>query len=123
VQAALVRTIRYASLAADMYLDDSRILTDQAFQAALKVFQDMRRQHRGSFQLARLQRNPLLNPDEYRRRLNRSIRSTDIVGQLQDGSLCAIFPQAEAEDMRRLLRRLEAQGILLQILSQEASYV
>ena len=123
VQAALVRTIRYSTRSADMDLEDARILTNQAFQTALRVFQDMRKQRRGSFQLARLQGNPVLSPEEYRRRLNRAIRSTDLLGHLEDGSLCAIFPQAEAEDMRKMLKRLESQGIPLKVLPQEASYV
>ena len=123
VQAALVRTIRYSTRSVDMDLEDARILTNQAFQTALRVFQDMRKQRRGSFQLARLQGNPVLSPEEYRRRLNRAIRSTDLLGHLEDGSLCAIFPQAEAEDMRKMLKRLESQGIPLKVLPQEASYV
>ena len=124
VQAALVRTIRYSNRSTDdMDFQDSRILTNPAFQTALKVFQDMLKQRRGSFQLARLQGNPVLSPEEYRRRLNRAIRSTDLLGLLEDGSLCAIFPQAEEGDMRKMLKRLEAQGIALKVLPQEASYV
>ena len=121
VQAALVRAIRYSTLTTDMYVEDSFVLTDQAFRTALRVFQDIRKQRKGSFLLARLLRNPVMNLEEYCCRLNRVIRSTDLVGYLEDGCLCAIFPQAEVEDMERIMKRLKAQGILLEILSQEAN--
>lgn len=122
VQAALVRTTRYSILSAEKDMESSPILSEQAFRAVLGVFQDMRRLRMGGFLLARLQDGDVRSPGEYERRLSRAIRSTDHVGYLPDGALCAIFPQAEVEDMARILKRLKSQGILLEMLTQEASY-
>ena len=122
VQSAMVRALHYFNMSGDMYLEDTQILNDSAFRAALGVYQNMRKRRTGTYLLVRVKANEHLTLEEYDRRLARAKRSTDLAGRLSDGMYYVLFPQAEAENMSPISNRLQAQGLSCEVVSQEVAY-
>ncbi|NLD58266.1 MAG: NAD-dependent epimerase/dehydratase family protein [Clostridiales bacterium] len=123
VQSALRRAVRYFNLSGDMYLEDTRILTDRAFRMALDVYQAVRKRQSGDFLLARLRGAWPMSAEEIDRRTGGAIRSVDLIGRLSDGEYYALFPQATAEEMPLIDRRLAAEGLRLEDVSREMAHV
>lgn len=122
VQSAMVRAIRYFNLSGDMYLENTHILTSNAFRSTLDVYENMRKQRTGKYLLMRIESGRALDPEELDRRIGRITRSTDILGQMEDGAFYALFPQAEEEEVPLITARFEAQGLRCEVVSQEVAY-
>lgn len=118
VQSAMVRALNYFGSAQDMYINDTHILTDKAFRATLGVYSQMRKQHASAYLLLNV--NSMDNNtsiEEYDRRIGRAIRGTDIAGQLNNGRICALLPQASLENMPQIEKRFLASRLYCTVAS------
>ena len=112
VQSAMVRALNYFGSAQDMYINDTHILTDKAFRATLGVYSQMRKQRATAYLLLNvisLDNNTSI--EEYDRRIGRAIRGTDIAGQMDNGKIFALLPQAGLENMSQIEKRFLASGL------------
>jgi len=112
VQSAMVRALSYFGSAQDMYISDTHILTNKAFRATLGVYSQMRKQHATAYLLLHvisLDNNTSI--EEYDRRIGRAIRGTDIAGQMDNGRIFALLPQAGLENMPQIEKRFLASGL------------
>ena len=106
VQSALVRALHYFGSAQDMYIHETHILTDKAFRATLGVYNQMRKQRAAAYLLLEVKSmDSNTSIDEFDRRVGRATRSTDIAGQLENGKIYVLLPQASLENMPQIERR------------------
>ena len=105
VQSALRRAVRYFNLSGDMYLEDTRILTDRAFRCA-RVYQAVRKRQSGDFLLARLRGAWPMSAEEIDRRTGGAIRSVDLIGAERRRVLRAV-PQRRRGDAAVAAARAE----------------
>lgn len=122
VQSAMVRALKYFNMSGDVYLKDTHILCDQAFRSALGVYENMRKRRFSQYLLVRVQGEKGLSGQEYDKRIGRAIRSTDLAGQMSDGSYYVLFPQATVENLPQIAARFAGQGIGCQVVAQEAAH-
>lgn len=122
VQSAMVRALHYFSVADDMYIANTHILTDKAFRSALGVYQNIRKRRSGQYLLVKVSSAATLTPGEYDMRIGRAVRSTDLVGQLTDGQILVLFPQAASGNLPQIEARFKAQGLMCELVSQEVAY-
>ena len=109
VQSAMVRALNYFGSAQDMYINDTHILANKAFRATLGVYSQMRKQHASAYLLLNvisMDNNTTI--EEYDRRIGRAIRGTDIAGQMDNGKIYALLPQAGLENMPQIEKRFLA---------------
>ena len=112
VQSAMVRALNYFGSAQDMYINDTHILSNKAFRATLGVYSQMRKQHASAYLLLNvisIDNNTSI--EEYDRRIGRAIRGTDIAGQMDNGKIYALLPQAGLENMPQIEKRFLASGL------------
>lgn len=122
VQSAMVRALRYFAMSDDVYLENTHILAAQAFRSALGVYQNMRKTRKGQFLLVRVTSEQPLSVEEYDKRIGRAVRSTDLIGRLEDGAFYALFPQATAENLPQISARFHAQSLACEVVAQEVAY-
>lgn len=118
VQSAMVRTLRYYALAGDVYIENTRIMTDEAFRSALDVYRDIRKSHAGQYLLTRIEAASELDAAGYDAHISRAARSTDLVGRM-DGAYYVLFPQASAENLPLIQRRFSAQGLACRVVEED----
>jgi UDP-glucuronate decarboxylase len=112
VQSAMVRALNYFGSAQDMYIKDTHILTDKAFRATLGVYSQMRKQHASAYILLNvISTDNNTSIEEYDRRIGHAIRGTDIAGQMNNGKIYALLPQASLENMPQIEKRFLASGL------------
>ncbi len=119
VQSALSRAIQYHRQLGDLYIEGTHILTAEAFRSALGVYQNIRQRRMGEYVLVRLQTDREMEPEVLDRYVGKLVRSTDLVGQLDNGSYCVLFPQASVERMPAISARFNSYGIKCEVLSEE----
>ena len=81
------------------------------FRTALGVYQNIRQRRMGEYVLVRLQTDQEMEPEVLDRYVGKLVRSTDLVGQLDNGSYCVLFPQASVERMPAISARFNSYGI------------
>ena len=121
VQSAMVRALNYFGSPQDMYINYTHILTEKAFRATLGVYSQMRKQHASAYLLLNV--NSMDNNtsiEEYDRRIGQAIRGTDISGQLENGRIYALLPQAGLENMPQIEKRFLASGLSCTVVPLEA---
>ena len=123
VQSAVVRTQRYFAMMDNVYIEDTHILTDQAYRNALTVYRDIRRQRTGQYLLVRVWSTQALDIRQYDARIGRVARSTDLIGQLEDGRILILFPQADTGNLTQIVARLAEQGLQCEPISMEDIHV
>lgn len=118
VQSALVRALHYFGSAQDMYIHETHILTDKAFRATLGVYNQMRKQRAAAYLLLEVKSmDSNTSIEEFDRRVGRATRSTDIAGQLENGKIYVLLPQASLENMPQIERRFLASGLSCAVVS------
>ena len=118
VQSAMVRALNYFGSAQDMYISDTHILTNKAFRATLGVYSQMRKQHASAYLLLNvINMDDNTSIEEYDRRIGRAIRGTDIAGQMDNGRIFALLPQAGLENMSQIEKRFLAAGLTCTVAS------
>ncbi len=122
VQSAMVRALRYLSMSGDIYIEDAHILSDRAFRSALGVYQNIRKRRTGQYLLVRVLSDQPLTPQQYDAQIGRAVRSTDLIGRLDDGCYYVLFPQATAENLQQISARFRSQGLGCEVVSQEVAY-
>lgn len=118
VRSALTRALNYFGSAQDMYIDETHILADKPFRATLGVYSQMRKQRASSYLLlyvTSLDANASLA--EFDRRIGRATRSTDIAGQLENGRVYVLLPQASLDNMPQIERRFLSAGLRCAVVS------
>lgn len=117
VQSSLVRAIQYADSQAELYLENTQFLRDDAFRTLLSTHQKMAEQGVSTHLLFRLNatESPLSMEQVYAR-LTGALRGTDVCGMMQDGAVYVLLPQARMEDLTELLERFFSAGLLFDVL-------
>ncbi len=106
-----------------MYIGDTHILTNKAFRATLGVYSQMRKQHASAYLLLHIiSADTNTSIEEYDRRIGRAIRGTDIVGQLDNGKIYTLLPQAGLENMPQIEKRFMASGLSCTVVTQGVDY-
>ena len=121
VQSALVRALRYHSRVGDMYFEDTHILTPEAFRQALGVYQTIRQRRMGDHVLVRLHGEREMSREMIDRYAGKLVRSTDLVGQLDDGAFYVLFPQATADRMPAIEARFSRNGLRCEVVSEDVA--
>lgn len=121
VQSALARAIHYHRQVADMYYEDTHILMPEALRGALGIYQTIRQQRTGDYLLTRLRLEREMDMEVLDRCVGKLVRSTDLVGRLEDGRYYVLFPQATAQQLPAIDARFAAQGIRCEVVSEEFS--
>jgi len=121
VQSALVRALRYHSQVGDMYFEDTHILTPEAFRQALGVYQTIRQRRMGDHVLVRLHGEREMSREVIDRYAGKLVRSTDLVGQLDDGAFYVLFPQATADRMPAIEERFRRNGLRCEVVSEDVA--
>ena len=122
VQSAMVRALHYFSLADDLYVPGTHILTDKAFRNALGVYQNIRKKRSGQHLLVCVSSSVKRTVQAMDERIARVARSTDLAGMLDDGRILVLFPQAGVGDLPQIAERFAQQGLICEVVSQEVAY-
>ena len=117
VQSALIRAIGYHRQVADLYYENTHILMPQAFMTALGIYQTIRSRHMGTHVLVRLHADREMDLEVIDRYIGKLVRSTDLVGRLEDGCYYVLFPQASAEQLPGIEGRFNSYGIRCEVVS------
>ena len=117
VQSALIRAIGYHRQVADLYYENTHILMPQAFMTALGIYQTIRSRHMGTHVLVRLHADREMDLEVIDRYIGKLVRSTDLVGRLEDGRYYVLFPQASAEQLPGIEGRFNSYGIRCEVVS------
>lgn len=118
VQSALARAIHYHRQVADLYFENTHILMPEALRAALGIYQNIRQQRTGDFLLVRLKLERQMSVEVLDGCLSGLVRSTDMVGQLEDGAYYVLFPQATAQQLPVIEARFGSRGIKCEVVSE-----
>ncbi|MCR4621241.1 MAG: hypothetical protein K5663_04095 [Clostridiales bacterium] len=121
VQSALARAIHYHRQIADMYYEDTRILMPEAFRAALQVYHDIRQERTGEYLLTRLQLEQEIDIHLLDRYMDKLVRSTDMVGRMENGDYYVLFPQATVQQLPLIQGRFNDYHILCEVVSEETN--
>ena len=121
VRGALARAVHYHSQMADLYYEGTHILMPEALRATLGIYQAIRQQRTGDYLLVRLRLEREMSIEVLDGCLGRLVRSTDLVGQLEDGAYYVLFPQATAQQLPTIEARFNNFGIRCEVVSEEFS--
>ncbi len=119
VQSALVRALTYHRHVADLYFENTHILTPAAFRETLGVYQSIRQQHTGSHVLVALKMNRELSLEVMDKYIGRLLRSTDVVGMLDDGQYYVLLPQATTDRIPAIDARFNSYGIHCEVVAED----
>ncbi len=121
VQSALARAIHYHREVDDLYYENTHILTPEAFRSALGVYQTIRQRRTGDHVLVRLQADHAMDMELIDRYIGKLVRSTDVVGRLDDGCYYVLFPQATTDRIPAIDARFHAYGMRCEVISEDVS--
>ena len=121
VQSALSRAIHYHRQMADMYYEGTHILVPEAFRSALGIYQAIRQERTGVYLLVRLSLQREMDIEVLDGFMGKLVRTTDLVGRLEDGCYYVLFPQATAQQLPAIEARFSAHGIRCEVVSEEFS--
>ena len=121
VQSALVRAIRYHVQVEDLYFEDTHILTPSSFRSALGVYETIRQRHMGEHVLVRLHTERAMSLEQIDRCIGKLVRTTDLVGRMDDGEYYVLFPQATTDCMPIIEGRLAGFGIRCEVISEDVA--
>ena len=111
IKISLVRAIKYTDQINDeMYLPGTRILTNRYFSENIKIKEKMAQSGVSEYMLLHFHTTPETR-DDIANRIQRVIRSTDMLGLGKDGELYLALSQTNQSNIRFILRRLEAIGV------------
>ena len=99
-------------------------MTAKAFRSTISVYSKMRRQRASSYLLLSIN-NTTDNYSirELDQRIGRAIRSTDIAGQLENGSIYVMLPQATLDNFPQIEKRFLSAGLTCSVTSMEFTNV
>ncbi len=124
IQNAVLRANRYLdALESQRFVEDTRILRQEAFVSILEAYRNAAGRGLTAFTLLRL---PDGSPDrqaEEGRRASSCLRINDYLGQGPDGKLYALLPNTSGKNARFVLERLNSAGIRGEILSSSKTEV
>jgi UDP-glucose 4-epimerase len=110
IQASLVRATQFSNANYErMYLPATRVLNHQAFMEALKVRIEMRKNRVSDFQLVVTQ--PANNLQDLYSCLAEGVRTTDLIGQGEDGDFYILLSQADTPAAQDVVERLAKLGL------------
>lgn len=114
-QMSFIRAHEYSRAVHDeQYIGQTVIQNAQTFRNTLHVFQELA--NRKVFEFLQLSVTNTGKPqEELSAALAKCIRSNDIIGQLEDGSLWLLLSQASPDDLPFILPRFEKQGLSVQV--------
>ena len=121
VQSALIRAMQYHDQVADLYYPDTHILTSEAFRSALGVYETIRQRRMGEHVLVRLHTEREMAMEIVDRYIGKLVRSTDLVGRLDDGAYYVLFPQANTDRMPAIEARMSGSGIRCEVISEDVA--
>lgn len=121
VQSALARAIQYHRQVDDLYYENTHILTPEAFRAALGVYQTIRQRRTGEHVLVRLKAERSMDMELIDRYIGKLVRSTDVVGCLDDGCYYVLFPQATTDRIPAIDVRFNTYGLKCEVISEDVS--
>ena len=119
VQSALIRAIQYHQQLGDLYYEDTHILTPEAFRSALGIYQTIRQRRTGDYILVRLRADREMSMELIDRYIGKLVRSTDLVGRLDDGEYYVLFPQATTDRLPTINARFQSYGINCDVISED----
>lgn len=124
VQSAMIRALYYFGTNPEIYINDTHIMTAKAFRSTISVYSKMRRQRASSYLLLSIN-NTTDNYSirELDQRIGRAIRSTDIAGQLENGSIYVMLPQATLDNFPQIEKRFLSAGLTCSVTSMEFTNV
>ena len=118
VQSALIRAIQYHQQMADLYFEDTHILTPEAFRSALGIYQSIRQRRTGDYVLVQVNSSQELSMEMIDKCLSKLIRSTDIAGRLDNGEYYVLFPQATTDRIPIIDARFSSYGLKCEVVSE-----
>ncbi len=119
VQSALVRALKYHRQAADLYFEDTHILMPEAFRHTLGLYQTIRQRHTGEHMLVRLDGAASLSMELVDRYIGKLVRSTDLVGRLDNGEYYILFPQAATAQLPQINARFNTYGLHCEVIPED----
>lgn len=121
VQSSMARALMHFDNAADLYLEGTMILGDKAFREAMGVYRTMRKQKASSFLLLRVHAaEGEISIEEMDERLRKAVRTTDIIGRLDNGTYYALLPQAGIENLPQIDNRFLNAGLVKTVAALES---
>ena len=121
VQSALARAIQYHRQVDDLYYENTHILVPEAFRAALGVYQSIRQRRSGEHVLVRLKADRAMDMQVIDRCIGRLVRSTDVVGRMDDGCYYVLFPQATTDRIPAIDARFNTYGLRCEVISEDVA--
>lgn len=110
IQASLVRATQFSSANYErMYLPATRVLNHQAFMEALKIRLEMRKNRVSDFQVVVTEPNS--NLQDIYSCLSDGVRTTDLIGQGEDGDFYILLSQADPLAAQDVVERLSKLGL------------
>ena len=119
VQSALIRAMHYHREVADLYYENTHILTSGAFREALGVYQSIRQRRTGEYVLVRLRTDRSMDMSLMDRYIGKLVRSTDLVGRMDDEFYYVLFPQATTDRIPAIDARFNSYGIKCEVISED----
>ena len=106
IQASLVRASMFINANLDkMYLPSTRILNPTAFQEAIRIRTEMKKNRIADFQLLKLELSGYSHKDLYSMVSNK-IRANDIIGSDTTGNFYILLSQADKRMINDIIERL-----------------
>lgn len=107
IQASLIRASLFFNANLDkMYLPSTRILTPNAFQEAVRIRKEMKKNNFADYQLLKLEVAGKSYQDIYSQ-ISNKIRANDIIGAHTDGNCYILLSQADKKTVSEIIRRMD----------------
>lgn len=115
IKNAVMRANRYLeALEETRYIEGTKILAPAAFEGLVKAFQNAEREGLSECVILRIFTNQGLYPTAARA-LEDKMRDTDLLGEMEDGSLCVILANTTPGDAQFVRERFMTAGYLSEI--------
>lgn len=112
VESALVRAANYQMVTQERrYLKETKILNQEAYEAIIQIKKKMKDKNIAKYQVFYVQSPPedIKALDQI---LQRNLRDTDFVGEIESGKYAILLSQADDKSAQLVLERLKKEGIL-----------
>lgn len=113
IKDSLVRALNYMDKFEDeMYLMNSAVLKKDAFQQILRIREEMEQDSLAQYALLKIEADDqtIVGIAE---RIEKYFRSSDVLGQGEDGNLYVLLSGADRDSVKIVMKRLENSGILI----------
>ena len=119
IQASLVRAANFANLNAEnLYVPMTRILKPNAFQNALKIRMDMKKNKISDYQILSINFNNRDLKDLYQD-MSENIRANDLIGSDYGGNYYVVLSQADKESINEIAERFRRLHIETELVEDE----